>query len=81
MLAHELRAVADDIGAVTDARFTTDTSAGTRSARGFARVPITKRAAAFATARLNKSPLASQTVVTTPRAVRAAVAMEQVPLP
>ena len=40
-----------------------------------------KRAAAFATARLNKSPLASQTVVTAPRAARAAVAMEQVPLP
>src|SRR5665213_194748 len=54
-LAHEFRAVADDIVAVWGARFATDTSTGTRSARGFACVPITKRAAAFAAARLHKS--------------------------
>jgi hypothetical protein len=34
MLAYEFRAAADDIGAVTGARFATDTSTGTRSARG-----------------------------------------------
>jgi len=51
MLAHELRATADDIVAVIDARFATDTSAGARSARGFARIPTAKRAAAFAAAR------------------------------
>jgi hypothetical protein len=54
-LAHEFRAAADENVFVIDARFATDTSTGTRSARGFACVPITKRAAAFAAARLHKS--------------------------
>ena len=52
-----------------------------RDLRGASLVPTTTRAAAFAAARLHKSPLTSQTVWVNPRAVRAAVAMEHAPLP
>lgn len=79
-LAHKFRAAGDDIVAVIDARLACQTSAEAQGA-GIRAYSTAERTAAFAAARLHKSPLASQNVCANSRAVRAAVAMEQVPLP
>jgi hypothetical protein len=79
-LTHEICAAADDSVAVLGTRSVGKTSPASQGA-GLRAYSTTKRTAAFAAARSSITSSPSQTAWANSRAVRAAVATEQVPLP